>query len=618
MLYDNRHEDRSMVPDGGVGTDIPAGRNFEARDDSDDDTAAVEDLLGDAPLSDGGYDDGSEGDDEGDGNDGIGRISRKMDQKLIRDHLDRLLNGRSPLIRSVGLDEIAEFNDKWEQSDGTAVACNAHNFRISIDSTPGCPWNTSAKRVFASDFIKRHEDYEDHLEVRVVIEKAFVTHLKSLKRGYDLAQKSSAERRQRKSISRRGERKSKLYQRRREMAKQYESLKPHFHMLEKLGPVAMSSDESDLEGYRPVYHIRTPIWRAPELRQWLSYFDKMYNYSRSADNGVQQDRRGSQPHFRKEPKNERRAVTSAPKRLPLCFYSPAWLATKSKEWIKYELQPNEEEEYEFEHDPEFKADLSQRIRELHDDKVESESAGTSEHAYITRLCAFIFTWNSHVCNGRRQEFCFLHCEVLPVCSMRRDGLRGGWYTTGQISDRLAQQARVVASRVNPAGKVPAIAYVARPSLDSIKLTESLVLVEFVADLYPNSTLLLRDPVRRAQAGFFLDFVSKVISPFFAFSIRGEPAEPLLAGFEALQGQLDKGTFAIGDDFTIADVALAPFLGRIELFTREDEGLFKKSEGRRDYFEAVTSRPSFKASFDAQKYLLEHEKARNATLGPRKQ
>ncbi|TFY78988.1 hypothetical protein EWM64_g5023 [Hericium alpestre] len=196
-----------------------------------------------------------------------------------------------------------------------------------------------------------------------------------------------------------------------------------------------------------------------------------------------------------------------------------------------------------------------------------------------------------------------------------------------------------APNVNPASKVPAIAYGGpqvppdQPSPESTKLAESLVLVEFVADLYPNSKLLPNDPVKRAQARFFIEFVTnKVVSPFFAFSIRGEPAEPLLAGFEALQGQLDKGTFAVSDDFTIADVALAPFLGRIELLTREDVGLFKEGEGRKvwqeifegprfkrvqDYFKAVSSRPSFKATFDAD-FLLEGAKARYAKLGPRKQ
>ncbi|KAI0302796.1 hypothetical protein B0F90DRAFT_1834512, partial [Multifurca ochricompacta] len=64
-----------------------------------------------------------------------------------------------------------------------------------------------------------------------------------------------------------------------------------------------------------------------------------------------------------------------------------------------------------------------------------------------------------------------------------------------------------ASRVNPASKVPAVAYgntgsdPENPSSESVKIAESLVLLEFVADLYPDSGLLprIRLNVRRCAS-----------------------------------------------------------------------------------------------------------------------
>jgi len=61
-----------------------------------------------------------------------------------------------------------------------------------------------------------------------------------------------------------------------------------------------------------------------------------------------------------------------------------------------------------------------------------------------------------------------------------------------------------ASRVNPAGKVPALLYGSpksdpeHPSAESAKIAESLVILEFIADLYPDSGLLPKDPVERAR------------------------------------------------------------------------------------------------------------------------
>src|ERR1700761_1379909 len=59
-------------------------------------------------------------------------------------------------------------------------------------------------------------------------------------------------------------------------------------------------------------------------------------------------------------------------------------------------------------------------------------------------------------------------------------------------------------------QVPALVYGSpksdpeNPSAESAKITESLVILEFIADLYPDSGLLPKDPVERARVRFFID------------------------------------------------------------------------------------------------------------------
>ncbi|KAI0674660.1 thioredoxin-like protein [Trametes maxima] len=174
-----------------------------------------------------------------------------------------------------------------------------------------------------------------------------------------------------------------------------------------------------------------------------------------------------------------------------------------------------------------------------------------------------------------------------------------------------------APRVNPASKVPAIAYggpdVApdQPSPDSVKIAESLVLVEFIADLFPKSGLLPADPVKRAQARFFIEGVSgKVVPSWIGYLLGKAPADDFYEAFEYIQGLLPASGFAIGD-FSIADVAVAPFLARARVALLNDIGKYPEGEGRKvwetittgkfarlaKYAEDLAARESVNATFD---------------------
>jgi len=184
------------------------------------------------------------------------------------------------------------------------------------------------------------------------------------------------------------------------------------------------------------------------------------------------------------------------------------------------------------------------------------------------------------------------------------------------------------SKINLASEVPAIAYGGpkvpgdQPSPSSAKITESLVLLEFITDLLPNSSLLPKDPVLRAQARFFVStFSTKLIPAIFAFlGGKTENGDAILTAMEQQQHLMAPTGFAIGDGkhFTIADVAVVPFFARLEVALKNDFGSYPEGEGKktwetlqkdsrferwRKYFADAKARESFKNTFD-EEYVIE--------------
>ncbi|KAG1900447.1 glutathione S-transferase C-terminal-like protein [Suillus fuscotomentosus] len=185
---------------------------------------------------------------------------------------------------------------------------------------------------------------------------------------------------------------------------------------------------------------------------------------------------------------------------------------------------------------------------------------------------------------------------------------------------LGNKPEWYAPKVNPASKVPAIAYGGpdvspeNASPESIKLAESLILVEFIGDLYPSSGIVPADPVLRAQARFFIEVVSTKFSPNFMKFISGNPEgthAALLAGVDAIQDLLPDGVkYAVNDQYTIADIALAPFWARLNVLVQKGIGAYKDEEKKKflkgledpkyakfnAYIQRLLARQSFKSTF----------------------
>ncbi|EJD52332.1 hypothetical protein AURDEDRAFT_111081 [Auricularia subglabra TFB-10046 SS5] len=190
-------------------------------------------------------------------------------------------------------------------------------------------------------------------------------------------------------------------------------------------------------------------------------------------------------------------------------------------------------------------------------------------------------------------------DICPWAQRTRIALKevGAQYTEYEID--LQNKPEWYAPKINPASKVPTIAYggpkvdPANPSPESVKIPESAITVEFVADLFPN-TILPADPVQRAQIRYFVDtFVNKFISPWFSFSYKGEPADELLKGVETIQGLLPQpGPFFLGEKFSAAEILIAPFLARLKVYLESDLGAFTTEEGKA-VLTALTTEPKYK-------------------------
>ena len=159
----------------------------------------------------------------------------------------------------------------------------------------------------------------------------------------------------------------------------------------------------------------------------------------------------------------------------------------------------------------------------------------------------------------------------------------------------------------------------QPSPESTKIVESLVLLEFVADLYPNAQLLPSSPLDRSRARYFIDVVSnKAVPGFFSMVMKAEGPDALFRGLEEIQSLLPPEGFAVGEKWSIADAAITPFLGRTDLLLRNDIGKYPVGEGPKvhaeifqgarfarlqKYFADVTARESWQKTFFPVRFCL---------------
>ena len=190
-------------------------------------------------------------------------------------------------------------------------------------------------------------------------------------------------------------------------------------------------------------------------------------------------------------------------------------------------------------------------------------------------------------------------------------------------------------------QVPAITYggphVApdEPSPLSFKLAESNVILEFLADAYPEANLMPIDPVQRARVRFFMDAVTNRYMPaHMAWVLDREPdaAEKHLKAIQFLQELIpESGKYAVGDSYTIADACITPFIYRLNVIIENDIGKYpvgngpKFGESLKDpkyakfmaYASAITARPVAKEIWEPVSGIVERSCPCPCSLGKRK-
>jgi len=150
----------------------------------------------------------------------------------------------------------------------------------------------------------------------------------------------------------------------------------------------------------------------------------------------------------------------------------------------------------------------------------------------------------------------------------------------------------------------------------------LVLLEYLEDAYPNPySLLPEDAIGRAKARIWIDHISKKVVPAFYAFLQAQEKNKQDAGREKLLQGLAKfvramapassGPYFFGSQFTITDIALAPWVVRFPSVLKEYRDFELPAEGGDDdvwtrfkiWKDAVMNRKSVRVtSSDEERYF----------------
>lgn len=155
---------------------------------------------------------------------------------------------------------------------------------------------------------------------------------------------------------------------------------------------------------------------------------------------------------------------------------------------------------------------------------------------------------------------------------------------------------ICATEVNPRGQVPALEYKNRP------IYESLILCEFLEDTFPEHkpNLLPPDAFSRAHTRLWIDHVSKSIVPALLRLLQAQEKHDQEEALKEVNGALGllveqvKGPYFLGEEWSLVDTAIAPFVVGDHILT-EHRGYRREDIGEcqrwKEYAEKLTSRES---------------------------
>ncbi len=131
-----------------------------------------------------------------------------------------------------------------------------------------------------------------------------------------------------------------------------------------------------------------------------------------------------------------------------------------------------------------------------------------------------------------------------------------------------------------------------PSGDAVGIPESLVILEFLADIFPDAHLLPADPTLRARARLFYNGLERGLAKgiIVGFLFQEVPLQDLLAGLDDFQARLPPTGFAVGE-WSIADAAALPVLLRLQLALKEGLGL-RQPEVLKEAYATIFESPKY--------------------------
>jgi len=163
---------------------------------------------------------------------------------------------------------------------------------------------------------------------------------------------------------------------------------------------------------------------------------------------------------------------------------------------------------------------------------------------------------------------------------------------------------------SPRGQLPALDNQGENVYDSV------VLLEYVHESFTGPPLLPTSPFARAKVRLWSKHVDLHVVPNYERLLAAHDAEAramaredllqALAQFEAAMAPLAKGPFFLGDDFSMADIVLAPWWQRmcsvLRAYRKFDPSAFSRLQV---WFEAVEARPCFaRTALDPEKLIEE--------------
>jgi glutathione S-transferase len=137
---------------------------------------------------------------------------------------------------------------------------------------------------------------------------------------------------------------------------------------------------------------------------------------------------------------------------------------------------------------------------------------------------------------------------------------------------------------NPLGRVPVY-----EEGGGLVLPESVVIMEYLEERYPEPALWPADPAERALGRLWLErFDDRLGDAYYAVR-RGEPREQLDAKLDQLEGALEAQPYLSGREYGLADIGYVPWV--LRAFDRFDLEL---GASLADWLERLLARPAIAA------------------------